>query len=181
MLETLLQGNQLKRTDRTGWTQRGVPAAESVAAHSYGVVFTTMLLAELVTAEIDLGRALALAVLHDLPEARTSDIPRPAWRYLPVGSKEQAERQAMSEILDGLPFAADWLALWDELTANESAPARLVHDADRIDLYLQAWVYEQQSGNRRLAEFWARPATFHYPEAEALYRALRQRREASGR
>lgn len=46
VLKTLLHGNQLKRTARTGWVQRGVPNAENVAAHSYGVVFTTLVLAQ---------------------------------------------------------------------------------------------------------------------------------------
>ncbi|MCZ7670255.1 MAG: hypothetical protein M5U34_25360 [Chloroflexi bacterium] len=34
VLKLLLHGNQLKRTPRTGWVQRGVPNAENVAAHS---------------------------------------------------------------------------------------------------------------------------------------------------
>ena len=38
MLELLLHGNQLKRTARTGWVQRGVPLPENVAAHTFGVV-----------------------------------------------------------------------------------------------------------------------------------------------
>ena len=42
VLNTLLHGNQLKRTARTGWAQRGVPNAENVAAHSFGVVFVAL-------------------------------------------------------------------------------------------------------------------------------------------
>jgi putative hydrolases of HD superfamily len=81
----LRYANQLKRTARTGWVQRGVPEAEDVAAHSYGVVFATLLLAELVERQLIAGRALALAVLHDLPEALTTDIPAPAWRLTAGG------------------------------------------------------------------------------------------------
>ena len=39
---------QLKQMPRTGWVQQGVPGAENVAAHSYGVVLTALTLAELV-------------------------------------------------------------------------------------------------------------------------------------
>ncbi|MCA9944767.1 MAG: HD domain-containing protein, partial [Anaerolineales bacterium] len=91
VLNTLLHGNQLKRTPRTGWVQRGVPNAENVAAHSFGVVFAAMVLAQVVEEELDLGRLLAIAALHDLPEALTTDIPTPAWRYLPPGIKTAVE------------------------------------------------------------------------------------------
>lgn len=178
-LTTLRYANQLKRTARTGWVQRGVPEAEDVAAHSYGVVFATLLLAELVTAPIDLGWALALAVLHDLPEALTTDIPTPAWRLLPVGLKTDVERSAMETILNGTPFAGRWLAWHDELALDESAEARLVHDADKIDLFVQALAYEEQSDNSHLQEFWDVAPAFHYPAAQAIYEALQSRRGAS--
>lgn len=177
ILQTLFHANQLKRTARTGWVQRGVPNAEDVAAHSYGVIFTTMLLAELVDAEIDLGRALALATLHDLPEGLTTDIPTPAWRYLPKGIKMDVERGAMQEILAGADFSDSWLALWEELHGNKTAVARLVHDADKLDMFVQAFIYEQQTGNVHLQEFWERPYTFHFPQAQAIFDDLRQRRE----
>ncbi len=170
--QTLLHANQLKRTARTGWVQRGVPDAESVAAHSFGVVFTVLTLAQLVDEPIDLGKLLALAALHDLPEALTTDIPTPAWRYLPPGIKTDVERGAMAEMLADTPFAADWMALWEELHANKTAVARLVYDADKLEMYLQAWVYEQQFGNRFLAEFWAAPPNFHFPQTQAIYREI---------
>ena len=98
LLELLLHGNQLKRTARTGWVQRGVPLPENVAAHTFGVVYATLLLADLVEQPIDMAAALAMAALHDLPEGLTTDIPTPAWRFLPSGAKTSAERQAMEQI-----------------------------------------------------------------------------------
>ena len=55
LLELLLHGNQLKRTARTGWVQRGVPLPENVAAHTFGVVYATLLLADLVEQPIDMA------------------------------------------------------------------------------------------------------------------------------
>ena len=175
-VEILRYANQLKRTARTGWVQRGVPQAEDVAAHSYGVIFATLLLAPLVEGPVDLGRALALAVLHDLPEALTTDIPSPAWRLLPAGLKAGVERSAMETILSGAPFAPEWLAWHDELALGESPEARLVHDADRIDLFFQALVYEEQSSNSHLQQFWDVAPAFHYPVAQAIYEALAAQR-----
>lgn len=176
VLTLLTHGNQLKRTPRTGWAQRGVPNPEDVAAHSFGVVYTALVLAQLVEEPVDLARLLAMAALHDLPEGLTTDIPTPAWRYLPDGIKTAVERGAMNEILDEVPFAETWMDLWEELHAAETAVARLVHDADKLDMFLQAHIYEQQTGNRRLAEFWRKPRRFHFPQAQAIYDELRSRR-----
>jgi len=181
ILNTLFHGNQLKRTARTGWVQRGVPQAENVAAHSYGVVFATMVLAELVDVPIDLGKALAMAALHDLPEGLTTDIPTPAWRYLPPGVKTDVERGAMQEILADVPFAAHFMGLWEELHAAETAESLLVHDADKIDMFVQALMYQEQTGNRQLAEFWEVPHRFHFPQAQAVYDELRLRWEGMRR
>ena len=177
IVQMLLHGNQLKRTARTGWVQRGVPHGENVAGHTYGVAYAALILAELVEEAVDLGKALALAVLHDLPEGLTTDIPAPAWRFLPAGVKIDVERGAMAEILEDTQFKEQFMAWWEELHLNESVEARLVHDADKIDLYLQALVYEQQSGNAHLQEFWTITPRFHFAPAQAIYEALRSRRE----
>jgi len=172
VLNTLLHGNQLKRTARTGWVQRGVPNAENVAAHSFGVVFVALVLAQTIEEPLDLGRLLAMAALHDLPEALTTDIPTPAWRYLPPGIKTEVERGAMQEILAEATFSPAFMSLWEELHASETAEAHLVHDADKLEMYLQATVYEKQTGNQQLREFWKRPYAFHYSQAQAIYDAL---------
>ena len=164
--------NQLKHTARTGWVQRGVVASESVAAHSHGVAFVAMLLTELIADEVDLGKLLALAVLHDLPESLTTDIPAPAWRFLPAGSKSDAEARALDEIFTDIPFARRWRPYWAELVANETTEARLVHDADKLDMYLQAWEYEQEQGNRKLAQFWEKERTFNFAVSQNLYDAI---------
>lgn len=176
VIEILMHGNQLKRTVRTGWAQRGVPEPENVAAHSYGAAYAAMVLAELIAEEVDLGAVLAMVALHDLPEGLTTDIPRPAWRFMPEGSKQSAEEAALEEMIGDMPFAPRWLEWWHELGRNESAAAKLVHDADKLDQFLQAYVYERQTGNRTLEEFWTHPHHFHFPEAQSIYDELRRRR-----
>ncbi|NKQ34040.1 MAG: HD family hydrolase, partial [Chloroflexi bacterium] len=176
LLNILMHGNQLKRTARTGWAQRGIPHAENVAAHSYGVIFAALILAQEIEAELDMSRLLAMAALHDLPEGLTTDIPTPAWRYLPSGIKTEVEREAMQEILGEATFAPQLLVLWEELHEAETTESRLVHDADKLDLHIQAFVYEEQFGNRQLAEFWTVPHKFYFPEAQEIYDELHRRR-----
>jgi putative hydrolase of HD superfamily len=178
ILTMLMHGNQLKRTSRTGWTQRGVPNAENVAAHTFGVAYAALLLIQTIEAPLDDAKVLTMALLHDLPEGLTTDIPTPAWRYLPPGIKSDVERGAMQEIFGSDLHTADLMAAWEELHANETAEAHLVHDADKIDMFLQALVYEEQTANKHLQEFWAVPHRFYFTEAQDIYDKLRQNRES---
>ena len=173
VLQLLRYGNQLKRTPRTGWVQRGVPDPENVAAHSYNVIFTVMVLGQLLDEPVDVPRAMALATIHDLPEALTTDIPAPAWRRLPDGVKDSVEREAMQTMVADSALRASFMALWEEMNAQETAASRLADDADKLELYLQALIYEEQTGNRWLSQFWQTPRTFHYPQTQALYDELR--------
>jgi putative hydrolase of HD superfamily len=180
IIELLEHGNQLKRTARTGWVQRGIANAESVAAHSYGVVFTALVLAQLIDEPVNLADVLAMAALHDLPEALTSDIPAPAWRFLPSGVKLGSERRAMEAILGETAVREQIMSWWERLHAADTAEARLVSDADKLDQFLQALMYELQTGNHQLDEFWAVAHAFHFPQAQQVYDELRRRREAQG-
>jgi putative hydrolases of HD superfamily len=178
IIQALFHGNQLKRAARTGWVQRGVVAPESVAAHTFGVCYATLLLAQMVDEPVDLQKALTMAVVHDLAEGLTTDIPAPVWRFLPAGAKKEMEQAAMNVVLAGLPFAPEFTAVWEEYGASTTFESQLVHDADKIDLFIQATVYEEQTGNRHLQEFWATPPHFYTPQAQAIYDALRRRRQS---
>ncbi len=173
MLGLLLQFQQLKRTLRTGWVMRGVPDAESVADHSFGVAFISLLLADLVDQPLDRAKVLTIALLHDLPESVTGDIPSPAMRYFPAGAKQRAELEILAALLDDVPSAEQWRAWWVEFEEGASVEARIVHDADRLDMLIQAYVYEQTTGNRWLDEFWlSTGASFEFDESRDLCEAL---------
>jgi putative hydrolase of HD superfamily len=159
MLSVLLELQRLKRLDRTGWVLRGLPAgAESVAAHSYGVALTVMLLADEVKArgvEVNVERALRVALLHDLQETRTGDLPRTVANYYGAETRRRAERAAFDDIMRGAgaAHAARYGALHEDYEERASLEARLVKAADVIDLLAQALMFER-AGARGLAEFW---------------------------
>lgn len=172
IVSLLLNGIQLKQMPRTGWVQRGVPQPENVAAHSYGVALTAMVLIELVDEPMSVARVLSMAVLHDLPESLTSDIPSPVKRFFPdemPNIKTWMERGAMQEMTSSVSFGGNWRDLWEEMSAKVSAESKLVNDADKLDMYLQAFTYEQQHGNRQLAQFWQKQHRFYYAEAQGIY------------
>jgi putative hydrolase of HD superfamily len=168
----------LKAVPRTGWFMRGVPEAETVAEHTWGVALVTLVLAQGVEAPIDREKALSMALLHDLPERVLSDIPAPAERYFPPGAKRDAEEAILAEMLAVLPAAESLQAWWREFEDRSSLEGRLVRDADRLDLLIQARLYEESRGSR-LDEFWDQMAEyeFYFPLAQAIYEAIVNRRD----
>ena len=71
MSRLLHEAFALKDIKRAGWTRIGIEQPESVAAHSWGMCWLIMALAP---DNIDRPKAIQLAILHDLAEARVGDI-----------------------------------------------------------------------------------------------------------
>ena len=162
LLDLFLEMATLKRVPRTGWGMRGVPRVESVAEHSFGVAFVALALADALNAgpdggadrvQFDLEKVLVMALLHDLAEARLTDLPSSAVRLLPEGVKSSAEASAVDQMLAPLPTKARWKALWQEFEERSSAEGRLVRDADKLEMMVQCLRYEM-AGSRGLDEFW---------------------------
>lgn len=171
-LDALLRLIPLARLPRTGWIQHGVPEPESVAAHTTGVGLVVLALAPRVEPPLDVGRALALALVHDAPEALTGDLPRPGSRLLPAGAKRSAERAAADLLLGPLSDAAR--EAYDELEALETREARLVKLCDQLQLGVQLLAY-LRAGSRGLDDFVEVVETLdcsEFPPAAELRREL---------
>ena len=173
-LQLFVNAHRLKHTLRTGWVMRGVPNAESVADHSFGVTFISLVLAEMVAQPLDRDKLLTIALLHDLPESVISDLPSPAAIHFPPGSKGEAEARVLAALLQGLGCAERWRSWWQEFEDGTSVEGQLVRDADRLDMLIQAYIYEQTTGNRWLDEFWpaAGGEVFQFPAAQRVYEEL---------
>lgn len=158
MLPILIELERLKRLDRTGWTLRGLPnGTESVAAHSFGVSATAMILAdELVNRGVALNteRVLRMALLHDWAETRVGDMPKTATAYFGSEVRKRAEAAAFADIVESAG-AAKFLYqdLHAEYELHESLESRLVKAADIIDLLVEALALER-AGATGLDEFW---------------------------
>ena len=155
MLSTLIELQRLKRLDRTGWTLRGLPnGTESVAAHSFGVGVTSMLLADKLTGQgiaVDTEKILRIALLHDWAEVRVGDMPRIATSYFGSDVRKQAETAAFADVVNDLE--GRYVDLYDDYERRESLEARLVKAADVLDLLIQVLALER-AGARGLDEFW---------------------------
>ena len=143
----------LDRIPRTGFLQRGVADPESVAEHSFQLAVLVWSVIRRESLENwDLAHSLELALLHDVAEVRTGDIPRSANVALPREAKKRAELEILLELLE--PTGDDHQRLAQELVAGTSAEARLVKACDRLQLLIKSHVYESQ-GYLGASQFWS--------------------------
>ena len=129
MRDNLLEMLELKQLSRTGWVRSGVENPESVAAHSWGMAVLALRLAP---KDINLERVLSLCLVHDLPEVRIGDLTP----HDDTSNKAELEHKAMSDM------APQWLSLFEEYEAGETAEAQFVKQIDKLDMGLQAIMYQ---------------------------------------
>jgi putative hydrolase of HD superfamily len=152
LLRAYFEFNHLKQLYRQGWLRRGVPAerCESVAEHSLGVAVLALWLAEAYFPKLDAGVVLRMALLHDFGEIYAGDI-IPA-DGVPAERKRQLERQSVAQVFSGLPQGGEYLRLWEQFETGDSPEALFVRQVDRLEMGLQAAVYNAQ-GLEGMGEF----------------------------
>ena len=146
MIEALLTIYRLKDIPRAGWLLRGIREPESVADHSWATAFVCYLYAPLAGA--DPARSMAIALLHDIAESVTGDLPRrvdPAPDAPSAERKAELERAAFETLFPiGSPRAEEVRALWDEYESDATLDARFARDMNLVDMCLQALLYESE-------------------------------------
>jgi putative hydrolase of HD superfamily len=147
-VDLIASARRLKSLKRAGWAQRGVREPESVAEHSWRVALMTLLAAPQNDANVDAGRAVAIALVHDLAETVVGDItPNDGVDDM---RKEAMEREAMATLTEALGARGrDVRALWEEYEAGETEEAKLVKDMDKLEMIMQAQEYENDGNTGR--------------------------------
>ena len=61
----------------------------------------------------------------------------------------------MTEILESLPqtIQSDYQNIWDEFLARDTPESRLVHELDKLEMALQAKIYENDVDPERVKPF----------------------------
>ena len=148
LLHLYRHGEGIKVIPREGWVRRGIPSPESVADHSFGVALLAMFLAR--EEGLNVERVMATALIHDLAESIVGDI-TPA-DDVAEHEKSTKERRATVEALGDLDRDGVLLGLWDDFENLATPEGVVVKDADRLEMALQALVYEERHV-RRLDDF----------------------------
>ncbi len=127
---------RLKQVKRTAWTSRG--ERESVAEHSWRLAVFALALKEQVQG-LDMGRVLAMCLLHDLGEADEGEADTPAVAGEDRRTKLAREEQTVRRLLAPLADAAGsrLFALWWEYNRGETPEARFVKALDKPETITQ--------------------------------------------
>jgi len=119
----------LKRLPRSGYAFLG-KGQESVAEHCFSVAFIAFVMAQL-NPGADALRLISMALVHDLPEARTGDL-----NYFQRLYTADDKNAAVADMVRNLPFGTCLAGLIEEFNAQHTVESRLAHDADQLALIL---------------------------------------------
>ncbi len=127
----LLEADRLKGVERRNRLADG-SRRENTAEHSWHLALFALVLHEHANEPIDLGKVLAMVLLHDLVEIDAGD----TFAYDDAGHEDKAEReQAAADRLYGLlpgDQGPRLRAIWDEFELGESPEARFALALDRL-------------------------------------------------
>ena len=161
---------KLKKETRKGWTRYEIQEPESVADHSWRMAVICLALDNM--NDLDTGKMIRMALIHDLAEALTGDIT--PGDGITREKKLEMERTAMGSILQDVDDWGELMSLWEEYNAGETREARAVGAVDRLEMALQAVEYDR-SGTRGLEEFYEfSPEDFPEGPIRELYVKLRE-------
>ena len=149
--EFFFQIAELKKLPRSGWKIKvGLENSESVAEHSYMMSVMSMVLSDMKS--LDSEKVLKMAILHDWAESKIGDFMPDQIGY---DKKSELENYAMNEILESLPekIQNNYQNLWNEFLLRETQESKLVHELDKLEMALQAKIYEKEVDPERVKPF----------------------------
>ncbi len=154
LIDFFQEVSRLKEIKRTGWLIDGVKEPESVAEHTFMTAFMTMSLGQSRN-DIDLLKAVKIALIHDIMESRTGDIVLPHKKYnrgKPLENsfsperKHEIEKKGMRELVSILgKEGLKYFSLWEELEEGKTPEAGFVKQVDWLQLGFQALEYEKNN------------------------------------
>ena len=141
----------LKKLPRSGWKIKlGLDDSESVAEHSYMMSVMSMVLADMKS--LNSEKVIKMSILHDWAESKIGDFMPDEIGY---DKKSELENYAMTEILELLPqkIQSDYQDMWNEFLVRHTPEARLVHELDKLEMALQAKIYETDIDPEKVKPF----------------------------
>jgi len=141
----------LKNLSRTGWKVKlQISNPESVADHSYMMAVMAMIISDIKS--LNTEKTIKMSILHDWAESKIGD-------FMPdeitSDKKNMLEENAMAEILTMLPHKVqeEYSILWMEYKDNKSKESKFVHQLDRLEMALQAKIYEKDVDPGKIKPF----------------------------
>lgn len=132
LIELMHLAERLKDTPRHSWTSQG--RRESVAEHSWRLALMAVFMKDDFP-EADWEKVLTMAILHDMGECFTGDIPA----FVKTDQDRKTEYERLCAWCASLPEPYDsrTAALFQEMEALESLESRIVKALDKMEVLVQ--------------------------------------------
>ncbi len=146
ILDFLKTAVNLKKISRQGWIDKlSLDNPESVADHSYSMAIMGMVISDL--QNYDSEKIIKMILLHDLAESKIGDYTP---EQLSKEKKNKLENNAFDEIIKNLPdlIKLQYLQIWQEYQENNSSESKIVHQIDKLEMVLQAKIYEKNGHSK---------------------------------
>lgn len=149
LLDALHVAERLKDATRHCYTSGG--RHESVAEHSWRMALMAYWVRDEFP-ELDMDRVIRMALIHDLGECFTGDIPS----FDKTAADETREEKLLSSWVNSLPepFQTEMAALYQEMDARQTPEAKLYKALDNLEAVIQhnesdlsTWVEREYSLN----------------------------------
>ena len=131
-LAFFLEADQLKNVERRNRLADG-SRRENTAEHSWRLGIAALVLAPFASEPVDVGTAVAMALVHDIVEIDAGDTF--AYDEAEGAATKQAREEAAADRLFGLLPAATgrrFREMWDEYERGDTPEARFVMAVDRL-------------------------------------------------
>lgn len=143
---------KLKSLYRQGWLHKGVSTevCESVAEHTFAMALTALQIFKVYNPPLQLSKVLVMILIHDAGEIFAGDFtPKD---FVSEEEKYSAELRGLQKLFGNVKTGIDYIAVWKEFEENSTAEAKFVRQLDKLEMALQANIYERTE-NIDLKEF----------------------------
>jgi len=140
----------LKKISRQGWIDKlSLDNPESVADHSYSMAIMSMVISDLENYNSE--KILKMVLLHDIAESKIGDYTP---EQLSNEKKNKLENNAFDKIIKNLPdlIKSQYLQIWQEYQENTSPESKFVHQIDKLEMTLQAKIYQKDGHSQEKLE-----------------------------
>lgn len=134
------------RFTRRQWTRFLNADFANLAEHHLRVMWLALIIAKYEKADID--KVLKMALVHDIAESRTGDVDYISRQYV-----IRNEELGLKDMLKSTALEKEFLKLYHEYEMRDSLEAKVVKDADTLDVDLE--LNEQESRGFNLKFAWA--------------------------
>ena len=114
------------------WSRFHTPGFANVTEHHYHVLWLALVIAAREGKLVDTAKIIKMAVVHDITESRTGDVDHMSRQY-----NDRYEEEAINNMLAGTSIEKEFLEIWHEYEKRESLEAKIVKDADNLDVDME--------------------------------------------